>query len=86
MTLTRNEDGETGFYPFKEQYGGPETYQYFSIGFKKTALDGKQVTVHGHLDRMYQDESTWTKSAASNEIVDAEQTFTVTSYSFILRY
>ena len=83
LTLTRNEDGETGFYPFKEQYGGPETYQYFSIGFKKTALDGKQVTVHGHLDRMYQDESTWTKSAASNEIVDAEQTFTVTSYSFI---
>ena len=42
------------------------------------------MTVRGHLDRLYEDESEWVRTATGdNECVDAEKTFTVSSYAFV---
>lgn len=88
MKLTQDEQGYWGFYPFRNRSGnlGGEYYsyyEYFTVGFQKENLVGQQVTVHGHLDRLYQDEAQWTTEAGMNEIVDAELTFTVEDYRFI---
>ena len=87
-TLTKDEAGNWGFYPFKNRYGnlgnGYSThYDTFQIGFKKETLKDRKVTVHGHLNRLYNDESEWTTKAGENEKVDDELTFTVEDYSFI---
>lgn len=86
-TLTQDEAGNWGFYPFKNRAGnlGSEYstyYDTFQIGFKKETLKDREVTIHGHLDRLYNDESEWTTKAGENEIVDDELTFTVADYSF----
>ena len=87
-TLTKDEAGNWGFYPFKNRYGnlgnGYSThYDTFQIGFKKETLKDRKVTIHGHLNRLYNDESEWTTKAGENEKVDDELTFTVEDYSFI---
>ena len=45
-------------------------------------MEGKEVTVSGHLDRLYQDETEWENQAGVNENVDVETSFTVESYGF----
>ena len=89
VALTRDEEGQLGFYPFQGKYGDLSGhylthYETVTLGFKKSALDGKEVTVRGHLDRLYEDESEWVRTATGdNECVDAEKTFTVSSYAFV---
>lgn len=82
VALSENEDGELGFYPFKEKMGDLSS-QSFRLGFKQEVMEGKEVTVRGHLDRLYNDESEWVTVAGDNEIVDVETTFTVESYRFV---
>ena len=68
---------------FTEKYGNLQThYVQFRIGFKTDILEDKDVTVHGHLSRLYNDEEDWTDTAGENECVDAEETFTLHGYSF----
>ncbi len=83
VALTENENGELGFYPFKDQMGDLSYSKDFRLGFKAETLEGKEVTVYGHLDRLYNDESEWVTVAGENEIVDVETTFTVESYRFV---
>lgn len=72
MDLEQDEDGNWGFYPFKERSGdiGGQGYTYydtFTIGFKRETLKDDMVTVHGHLDRLYNDEVDWITEAGENE-------------------
>ena len=89
VTLTRDEEGQLSFYPFQGKYGDlsgrySTHYESMTLGFKKSVLDGKEVTVRGHLDRLYEDESEWVRTATGdNECVDVEKTFTVSSYAFV---
>ena len=89
ITLTRDEEGQLSFYPFQGKYGDlsgrySTHYETMTLGFKKSVLDGKEVTVRGHLDRLYEDESEWVRTATGdNECVDVEKTFTVSSYAFV---
>ncbi len=90
--LERNEKGELGFYAFKGRNGdvtyqdkdGNEIthYEDFILGLKQSSLDGQEVTVKGHMDRLYQDEADWVKTAGEHECVDVEDMFTVTGYRF----
>lgn len=87
VDLEQDEDGNWGFYPFKERSGdiGGQGYTYydtFTIGFKRETLKDDMVTVHGHLDRLYNDEADWITEAGENEKVDDELQFTVDDYSF----
>lgn len=87
MALEQDEDGKWGFYPFKNQRGNIGTqdttkYVYFQVGFKKATLSADQVTVHGHLDRLYNDRPEWEGSASENEKVDDELVFMVDDYGF----
>lgn len=86
-TIKKFDDGTYGFYPFENKYGniGSKYYterQGFYIGFKKGLLDGTDVTINGHLDRLYNDESTWKKTGDANNIVDDSVSFAVADYSF----
>lgn len=54
----------------------------YRIGFKKETLEGNEVTLHAHLDRLYEDDEDWTVDAGENECVDADDTFTLHGYSF----
>lgn len=85
--LEPDEYGCWGFYPFKNRsgnLGGRYYTQYdrFTLGFKKEVLKGEEVTVRGHLDRLYQDDPVWIREAAENEVVDTELSFTVEDYHF----
>ena len=83
VSLTRNENHELGFYLFRDWYGDvTSSLSSVTLGFKQNTLDGKTVTVRGHLDRLYQDETEWIRTAGTNECVDAEKIFTVTGYRF----
>ena len=52
------------------------------LGFKESVYEGKGITVHGHLDRLYKDESEWTTTAGDGENVDVEATVNIQKYSF----
>ena len=77
---------------FTEKYGNLVTeysnktrqtyYVQFRVGFKTDILEGKDVTVHGHLSRLYNDEEDWIDTAEENERVDVEDTFTLHGYNF----
>lgn len=87
VELTEDENGDYGFYPFKEKYGdlGSRYSDYtdtFTVGFLKETLTDDTVTVRGHLDRLYNDESEWVTTAGELEDVDCEKTFTVEDYHF----
>lgn len=87
VTLSRNENGVLGFYPFKNKSGNLTTqnasyYETVTLGFKRESLDGKEITINGHLDRLYQDEDEWVREAGENECVDATCTFLVSGYGF----
>ena len=90
VAVSENENGELGFYPFREklreniyeQDPRLKFKQEFRLGFKQDALEGEEVTVYGHFDRLYNDETEWSTTAGENEIVDVETTFTVESYRF----
>ena len=86
ISLAQDENGNVGFYLFKNRMGSFPSIQTsqlgFQLGFKQAALEGQDVTVKGHLDRLYYDESDWTHKAGDNEIVDVETTFTIESYRF----
>ncbi|MCB7319937.1 SpaA isopeptide-forming pilin-related protein [Lacrimispora sp. 210928-DFI.3.58] len=87
VELEQDEDGNWGFYPFKERSGdlgsqGSTYYNSFTIGLKKETLKDDMVTIHGHLDRLYHDESDWITEAGENEKVDDELQFTVDDYAF----
>ena len=82
VRLTRNENGDLGFYPFKDKYGDISSYDKVEIGFTKQTLDGKNVTVNGHFDRLYNDEEEYVRTAGENENVDVSTTFTVSGYKF----
>ena len=63
--------------------GNRRTYTVsYRIGFKKETLEGDEVTLHTHLDRLYEDDEDWTIDAGENERVDADDTFTLHGYSF----
>lgn len=63
--------------------GNRRTYTIsYRIGFKKETLEGNEVTLHAHLDRLYEDDEDWTVDAGENERVDADDTFTLHGYSF----
>ena len=63
--------------------GNRRTYTVsYRIGFKKETLEGNEVTIHAHLDRLYEDDEDWTVDAGENERVDADDTFTLHGYSF----
>ena len=63
--------------------GNRRTYTVsYRIGFKKETLEGNEVTLHAHLDRLYEDDENWTVDAGENECVDADDTFTLHGYSF----
>ena len=63
--------------------GNRRTYTVsYRIGFKKETLEGDEVTLHAHLDRLYEDDEDWTVDAGENECVDADDTFTLHGYSF----
>ena len=63
--------------------GNRRTYTVsYRIGFKKETLEGNEVTLHAHLDRLYEDDEDWTIDAGENERVDADDTFTLHGYSF----
>lgn len=89
IKLTQNEKGELGFYPFMERKGdfvtkeNPTHCEKIQIGFQANVLEGQEVTVRGHFDRLYNDEENWVVDAGENEIVDVETTFTIDSYRFI---
>lgn len=80
------------FYPFKNRAGDLgkyyETfYNKIQLGFLKNHFsDGdetyKMVTVRGHLDRLYYDDSVWVTTAGEKEKVDDQLQFTVSDYSF----
>lgn len=87
VMLSRNENGVLGFYPFKNKSGNLTTqnasyYETVTLGFKRESLDGKEITINGHLDRLYQDEGEWVREAGENECVDATCTFLVSGYGF----
>ena len=82
VRLTRNENGDLGFYPFKDKYGDISSYDKVEIGFTKQTLDGMNVTVNGHFDRLYNDEEEYVRTAGENENVDVSTTFTVSGYKF----
>ena len=63
--------------------GNRHTYTVsYRIGFKKETLEGNEVTLHAHLDRLYEDDEDWTVDAGENECVDADDIFTLHGYSF----
>lgn len=63
--------------------GNRSTYTVsYRIGFKKETLEGNEVTIHAHLDRLYEDDEDWTVDAGENECVDTDDTFTLHGYSF----
>ncbi|MDO5406055.1 MAG: SpaA isopeptide-forming pilin-related protein [Eubacteriales bacterium] len=85
--LASDGSGAWGFLSFRERGGDLSTdiaagTNQFRIGFRREALDGQQVSLHGHLNRLYQDETDWTVQAGENECVDVEDTFTVEGYGF----
>lgn len=82
-----------GFYPFQNHSGDIGSqystyYDQFQIGFLKDHFMDEEseeyctVTIRGHLDRLYHDESEWITEAGENEKVDDEVSFTVADYSF----
>lgn len=87
VALSRNEDGVLGFYPFENKTGDLSTqnksyYEVVTLGFKRDSLEGKEITVRGHMDRLYQDEEDWIREAGQNECVDASLAFVVSGYGF----
>ena len=63
--------------------GNRRTYTVsYRIGFKKKTLEGNEVTIHAHLDRLYEDDEDWTVDAGENERVDADDAFTLHGYSY----
>ena len=63
--------------------GTRDTYYVpFRIGFKTDVLEGKDVTILGHLSRLYNDEEDYTDIAEANECVDVEETFALHGYHF----
>ena len=58
------------------------SYVPFRIGFKTDIFEGKEVTILGHLSRLYNDEEDRTDTAGANECVDVEETFTLHRYHF----
>ena len=86
-SLVQDKNGAYGFYPFQNRSGdiGSASYTFydtFTIGFKKETLLEQEVAVHGHLNRLYEDETEWVAEAGDNEIVDDELVFTVEDYGF----
>ncbi len=90
------ESGETvrGFYPFENRTGnlGTRYSTYtdtFQIGFLKDHFSDEEaeayrtVTVRGHLDRLYHDESEWCTEAGADEVVEDEVSFTIEDYGFV---
>ena len=79
-------DGDKQYFElFTEKDGDlARRYSYvpFRIGFKTDILEGKEVTIRGHLSRLYNDEEDWTDTAGANECVDVEETFTLHGYHF----
>lgn len=87
VELLPDADGGFGFYPFQNRDGDIRTQEStyvdsFQMGFRKQALEGKEVTVYGHFDRLYQDEDEWVRAAGETEIVDSELVFTIQDYGF----
>ena len=92
VALSQDSDGTWGFYSFQNRYGdlgtnNKQDYNYtyyddFSIGLKKSTLANAPVTIHGHLNRLYQDETDWVQKSNVNEKVDDELSFNVDDYGF----
>lgn len=87
LQLERNEDGNLGFYLFKEKIGDVRDsntthYEYVYLGFVQDTLNGNKVVVRGHMDRLYNDEENWVHTAGENECVDVEDSFTIAGYGF----
>lgn len=87
LTFTENENGDYEVTLFENRHGDLSTVaetgtESLRIGFNAKLLDGEEVTVSGHLDRLYQDEFEWTREAGENENVDVEERFTVENYHF----
>lgn len=87
VELVPDTKGRWGFYPFQGRNGdlGGAYYSHydsFTLGFEKETMVGQEITIHGHLDRLYHDEGEWVRKAGENEVVDAELTFTVEDYHF----
>ena len=87
LSFTEIEAGTYELTVFRNRYGDLSTdtetgADTIRIGFNAELLEGKEVTVSGHLDRLYQDEAEWENQAGANENVDVETSFTVESYGF----
>ena len=90
ITLVENVDGKPGFYLWDDKSGDiisqyNTTYRTtMVVGFLKDKFEGKELIIHSHLDRLYNDEKEWVTTATpgTNEIVDRELKITVESYSF----
>lgn len=52
------------------------------IGFSKAVFAGKDASLYGHLDRLYEDEKAWVTTAGEHETVDASVAFTFEEYDF----
>lgn len=87
VPLVQDENGAYGFYPFQKRSGdigsaSDTFFDTFTIGLKKETLLEQEVSVYGHLNRLYHDEQDWVTEAGENEKVDDELTFTVEDYGF----
>lgn len=86
--IIRHDGSEVwGFYSMQGRFGdlcGKNTVAWdnFFLGFSKGTLNGKTAIIRTHLDRLYEDEADWTRTAGENETVDGETRFTIEAYDF----
>ncbi len=94
--LKRNIDsgGEASFWLFEKRTGDLGNRRNvlsldFMVGLPRGSMDGEELTVRVHLDRLYNDEDEWVREAGKGEAVDQEITLMVEDYGFTwngLRY
>lgn len=82
VAVTKDSSSEYSFSAFKDKYGDLNTDTTVMIGFKKSTLLDNQITVSGHLDRLYNDENEWVNTSGDNENVDANLSFIISDYGF----
>ena len=86
INAIETEDGKYKFALRDKTYGSLREFQRnsFVIGFKKSSLENKSVTISGHLDCLFYDEEEWTTQPSEGEVYDVEDYFTVMSYGFAM--
>ena len=52
------------------------------VGFNKETMDGLTISIHCHVDRLFEDDTEWTTTADEGETVDVSREFVLKNYGF----